>query len=146
MPKVTHTPESRAKALLDYLQESHEDLALVTQEPYDDLAFAYGPGTYWVLTDREANKKAREIILDSAWAFKPQFLQAHTGLSERSMQAVAETQAKMCESANDMVLALIRDKEHFVNDAIDSDGRGHFLSSYDGNEGESGNYFIYRID
>ena len=36
--------------------------------------------------------------------------------------------------------------DEFIEDAISSDGRGHFLSPYDGEENEEGDYFIYRIN
>jgi hypothetical protein len=38
------------------------------------------------------------------------------------------------ENGNDALLKLIDDIDKFVEDAIRHDGRGHFLSSYDGNE------------
>ena len=59
---------------------------------------------------------------------------------------VKSFQEKHCESANDTILALIDDLDEFVQDAISSDGRGHFLSSYDGEEVETENYYIYRIN
>ena len=45
------------------------------------------------------------------------------------------------------ILALIEETcriDKFVDDAIDTDGRGHFISSYDGEEVEAEEYFIYR--
>lgn len=33
-----------------------------------------------------------------------------------------------------------------VADAIRCDGRGHFLSQYDGEEVEAGEFFIYRLN
>lgn len=61
-----------------------------------------------------------------------------------------EMAGKLCESFNKAVLAMIPDKNHFVKDAILADGRGHFLSQYDGQENEikvNGVwYFIYRCN
>ena len=58
-------------------------------------------------------------------------------------------QGKLCESANELVLALIDDMDKFVSDAISSDGRGHFLSYYDGEEQEiyieGTTFFYYRL-
>jgi len=57
-------------------------------------------------------------------------------------------QSKLCESANDLVEALIKDLDKFVEDAISGDVRGRFLSSYDSEEleieieGEM--FFAYR--
>ena len=50
------------------------------------------------------------------------------------------------EDGNDDIYRLLSDPQEFVDDAISADGRGHFLSSYDGEEGEEGDYFIYRIN
>jgi hypothetical protein len=54
------------------------------------------------------------------------------------------------EDANPLVEALIKDMDHFVSDAISSDGRGHFLSSYDSEEVElriNGEYlYAYRLN
>ena len=49
-----------------------------------------------------------------------------------------------------MLKRLIKDWDHFVQDAVSSDGRGHFLSGYDGAENEEKVdgvwYFIYRTN
>lgn len=50
------------------------------------------------------------------------------------------------ESGNSELLRLIDDVDDFVSDAISADGRGHFLSSYDGNEEEQDGYYIYRTN
>jgi len=51
-----------------------------------------------------------------------------------------------CESANEALKAMITDLDEFVEEAIGVDGRGHFLSTYDGAEEEEGEYFIYRVN
>jgi hypothetical protein len=51
-------------------------------------------------------------------------------------RALGKMQGKLCEGANELVRALIEDMDAFIEDAIGADGRGHFLSSYDGNEEE----------
>ena len=68
------------------------------------------------------------------------FLASHSKADEKVFQILAD----QCESSNEAVLSLIDDFDHFVNDAILSDGRGHFLNGYDGTEEEYSNYFIYR--
>jgi hypothetical protein len=59
-------------------------------------------------------------------------------------------QSELCEDANELVKAVIRDIDHFVKDAILSDGRGHFLSGYDGEENEIEHkkvmFYIYRTN
>jgi hypothetical protein len=104
---------------------------------------------YLVLTDSEADDLARQYILDSLWAFNAKFIASHTenGLDEDAVKALADMQGKLCESANLIVKALIVDLDHFVNDAIMSDGRGHFMNSYDGHEIEiDGDTYAYRMD
>lgn len=32
------------------------------------------------------------------------------------------------------------------NEKINADGRGHFISYYDGNENEQNGFFIYRLN
>jgi hypothetical protein len=96
--------------------------------------------SYMVLTDEEADEKVKEYIKDSVWAFNSSFLASHSKADEKVFQILAE----QCESSNEAVLSLIDDFDHFVDDAILSDGRGHFLASYNGVEEEYSNYFIYR--
>jgi hypothetical protein len=59
-------------------------------------------------------------------------------------------QSKKCEGANDSILALIEKTDGgldgFVEEAVSVDGRGHFLSGYDGEECEVGEFFAYRIN
>ena len=108
--------------------------------------YSFGGKDYKVLTDEEADKEAKEYILDSAWAFNSSFLSCHSkgNVDDEVFKVLSEK----CESANDAVLSLIDDKDDFVNDAISSDGRGHFLSSYDSKEYEvdinNTTYYIYR--
>jgi len=55
-------------------------------------------------------------------------------------------QQERYEDGNDTLKAVITDFKRFVREAEMSDGRGHFLSSYDGNEEEEGNFYIYRTN
>jgi hypothetical protein len=91
---------------------------------------------YYVLTDSEADEKAAEYIKDSLWAFNASFIIEHSKLPYEAKEMVQSFQSVKCESANDTIEALIEDMNEFVQDAIRADGRGHFLSSYDGNENE----------
>ena len=106
---------------------------------------------YYVLTDSEADDKAKQYILDSLWAFTPNFLAERTGLDNEVFEAI-QVNGK-CESNNDTIYNLVNkldDIDDFVSAAIGADGRGHFLSSYDGCENEEtveGETFcIYRIN
>ena len=120
-----------------------------TVEELADNRYLIDGTEYLVLTDSEADDLARECILDSLWAFNANFIASHTenGLDDDAVEALAEMQGKLGESANSIVKALIVDLDHFVNDAIMSDGRGHFITSYDGQEIEiDGDLYAYRMD
>ena len=98
----------------------------------DDAESYINDDDYLVLTDEEADDRAHDEIAEMVWAFRPSFLVAHTGVTEEAIEKLQE----MCEGANDALTSMIKDFDHFVADAVSSDGRGHFLSGYDGNEHE----------
>lgn len=139
--------------LIDEENFTPEDLDNVKYYPECDY-FEIGSREYKVLTDEEADDTAKEYIEDSLWAFEVGFIidhcEAFTHLTGKECdtigEALREVQYKLCESANPLIKALISDFEEFVSDAIMYDGRGHFISPYDGDEYEAGNYFIYRIN
>lgn len=99
---------------------------------------------FYVLTDDEADEKAKEYILDTAWAFNSWFLQSHTGVDSEIFELLQDK----CESANEPIRAMIKDEDEFVADAIGADGRGHFISCYDGQEHEVSlndeTFYIYK--
>jgi hypothetical protein len=105
-------------------------------------------GDYLVLTDKEADKKAKESILETVWAFNSSFLSAHSSLDAWTISIIQ--QAKY-EDANEPLKKTIIDIDHFVDDAIGCDGRGHFLASYDHNETEVAwhnktIFYVYRVN
>ena len=104
---------------------------------------------YRVLTDDEANAAAADYVEQSLWAFNADFLAGETGLDSTVFEALQPR----CENANDAIRSIIDGTcgfDAFVETAISADGRGHFMSSYDGEENEQsvgGEYFyIYRIN
>lgn len=103
---------------------------------------------YIVLTDEEADEKAKQYILDSVWAFNASFLASFTGFDQEVFEAIQKN--NRCESNNDAILALIDDEDGFVEEAIRADGRGHFMNTYDGHENEERvngeTFYIYRIN
>lgn len=131
-------------ALAEYLGEPLEDIEPVS---YSEDIFEIGSQEWLVLTDEEADQAVFERIEEDLWAFNPSFLAAHTELEEDNIKAIQE---KMYERASPVFRRLIADFERFVGGAIMSDGRGHFLSPYDGNEVEetvNGEYFyLYRLN
>lgn len=130
----------KAKALAKFLDCLPEDVR------EDGDTFHAEGGEYIVLTDEEADEMAKEYILDTVWAFYKSFLDGHSEvISEMDDEAFSVIQER-CESANGAILAMIPDKDSFVMDAIAVGGRGRFLSQYDGEEGEEGEFFIYRTN
>jgi len=104
---------------------------------------------YAIGTDDECDKACEEYIKDTIWAFVPDFIIEHSAILDydTSSYKILEAIQAQCESGNECVLRLIDDIDEFVEDAIRADGRGHFLSGYDGHELDIGNdYFAYRIN
>lgn len=102
----------------------------------------------------EAQKAAIEAARDSLWAFNTAFLDRYLDLTGRQVQAIAKMQADLCEGAQEIVELLLGSKlEEALSDAVAEDGRGHFLSPYDGEEKDGAEVspalegcFLYRIN
>ena len=143
-PIVKNLDNPRIKALSKYLELTKEEEQEIYYESYD--IYCYGNQEYLVLTDDEADEKVAEYIKDSVWAFNPSFLSSHSGIDEDVFKLLQDK----CESANEAVLKLIKDFDEFVEDAVATDGRGHFLSSYDGEENDhehdNETYYIYQTN
>ena len=99
----------------------------------DDAESYIDDQDYVVLTDEEADQEVYDYIKESVWAFTPSFLSAHTDYIKES---VFELLQQECEGANDAIMSMIKDFDHFVEDAVRYDGRGHFLAHYDHEEHE----------
>lgn len=132
---------TKIEALAKHLDTTVENIGENTDDTY---SIEDSNEEYLVLTNKEADEKAKEYILDSLWAFKASFLASHSGIDEDVIQAIQANDK--CEDNNQVFLKLIEDVDHFVNDAILSDARGHFLSNYDGEEHEEGEFYIYRTN
>jgi hypothetical protein len=140
-PEIDETTK-RIAALAKFLECDVDD---ISEASYGDNNFDAEGGEYMVLTDDEADDRAKEYIKDSLWAFNASFLSDFTGLPI----VVFEALQPQCESANDAIEQIIEQGDgldDFVEQAISADGRGHFMSSYDGEENEEGEYFIYRTN
>ena len=135
---------SRIKALSKYMELTKEEEKEITHE--SDNYYNYGNKEYLILIDDEADEKVAEYIKDSVWAFNPSFLSSHSGINQEIFKLLQDK----CESANEAILKLIKDFDKFVEDAVGTDGRGHFLSGYDGEENnhehDNETYYIYRTN
>ena len=147
------TDEQVKQRYYDNLTEDYDLQAIVLAQhlaegdnrpDYEDAQFHFDNGDYLVYTDEEADEAVRDYIEESVWAFTPSFLRAHTGVT---IEAIAKIQ-EMCESANEPLKAMIKDFDHFVEDAVKCDGRGLFLAGYDHQEDyvtfNGITYYIYR--
>ena len=114
---LTNEYELQAIVLAHYLAEGDN------RPDYDEAQNDYDSEHYLVLTDEEADEAVRENIEEMLWAFNPSFLSAHTGVEEEVFVALADR----CESNNESFKRMIKDFDDFVDDAVSSDGRGHFL-------------------
>ena len=139
------TTEQRIAALAKHLGCEVDE---ISQSSYEEEGFEASGGDYLVLTDDEADERATCEIRGSLWAFKAEFIASHStnGWSDDCVKSLSKMQGELCESANPIIEALIKDIDHFIADAISSDGRGHFLSRYDGEENEGGGFYIYRTN
>lgn len=101
-------------------------------------------GEYRVLTNYEADEAVDLNIKDLVWAFQAKFLEDYMPMKEKD---ILKMQGSMCEDCNDAFLSMIGDRiGEFVEEAVKADGRGHFLSSYDGKENMVDGLFIYVQD
>lgn len=143
----------KIQALNTFLERTEENK--LTQETITDLYHSMvetEEGEFLVLTDEEADERVKSYIEEMLWSFNINFLQQF--LPEQ-IQDFAEDILKPlqenCESSNEAIKSLVnweKNKDAIVEEAVLSDGRGHFLSSYDGEEHElkidGVFYYIYK--
>lgn len=144
------------RALCEHLDCEPDDLRENSYDQYGLLSVEYGRQTYLVGTDEEADAAIVEYCKDSIWAFNADFLCEVCGLPSELADCLKGYQEAECEGANDALLALVEkcsDLDTFARKAASADGRGHFLSGYDGNEheitaedaeGERVTYYVYQ--
>lgn len=143
---------------------TEDDMKSVTVDryfssPYNEYRYEACGEEFYVLEDELAYALVFQIIKDELWAFTPEFIAEHlkhdivycddpVDLNDLRF-AIRAVQERLCEGANAIIQALIDDLNYFVEDAIAADGRGHFISSYDGEEHEvtvdGETYYIYRL-
>ena len=129
------------------------DVEEITESKWDTYGlktFEADGGEYAIGTDEECDKAAADYIRETVWAFRGGFIADYSpeGLTGENIDAL---RGDSCEDANAALIALIEagsGMSDFIDAAISADGRGHFLSGYDGHELESdcGNVFAYRVN
>jgi hypothetical protein len=139
----------QVRALCAHLDCQPCDLTIETYEHYGLPIYSLGQQEYAIGTDKEADAAVEEYVKDSIWAFNASFILSECDLPCELEEAISAFQSEKCESANDALLALVEKcttLESFTKAAVSADGRGHFLSGYDGEENEEGGFFIYRTN
>ena len=147
--------DPKANALVNFLIDDQEiEVGFVHILPlkYDHYGlsmYKVKDREYAVGTDEEANKAAAEEIKEFAWSFNEDFIIRHSSaLDFDGSERILTTIQEHSEDANPIILKLIDNIDEFIEDAIQSDGRGHLINSYDGEEHEkelNGTYYyIYR--
>jgi hypothetical protein len=144
LAQFSEEAQPRVRALAKHLGCGLDN---ISEARYSENAFDAEGHEWKVLTDEEADEATLEYCKESAWAFNPDFIIEHSKLPYEAREMVEAFQEK-CERANETILALIENLEEFASDAASADGRGHFLSSYDGEENEESidgtMYFLYK--
>ena len=135
--------ENKITALATFLEIEADDIT----EIYTDTLEADG-GEYMVLTDQEADERLLDYVKESLWACTPSFLAEYLKCPVEAVEAIQANEK--CESNNEVFINWLEEVggsiEALAEEAGRIDGRGHFLSSYDGCEEEQGDYFICRTN
>tara|TARA_R100000458_G_C8221367_1_gene205628 strand:- start:477 stop:923 length:447 start_codon:yes stop_codon:yes gene_type:complete len=146
----TTQENTHEKTLAAMLGVDVEEVTKSSWDTYGLQTFEANGGEYAIGTDAECEEAAAEYIRETVWAFRGWFIADHSpeGLTAEDIDAL---RGERCEDANNALTALIEagsGMADFIDAAINADGRGHFLASYDGEEIESdcGNVFAYRIN
>lgn len=139
----------KIEALKEFLKSEYEEevkVEEITTATYNSNIFYYYNQEYLVLTDEEAEEEAKKEIKNTLWAFNSDFIIEHSKIeyNERVVEILRKMQSELCEGCQEFIEALIEDFNEFCADALDADGRGHFLSYYDGAENEQNGLMIYR--
>lgn len=144
-----------ALALAQFLNIDPSDVSPMKWDHYGLPQFEADGGEYAVGTDQEAQTAGIEAVRQSLWAFNASFILSECGLPHELEDAISAFASEKCESANDAIEKLVEKcckngVEEFAESAFSADGRGRFLSSYNGDEDEETvngiTYFIYRTN
>jgi len=142
--------DPKLTALSQFLSIDEDD---ISEESNGEYSVGHGRNSeeYLVLTDKEADEKAKENISEELWAFTPSFIEDVTGV--RGIAGLLKAAENKCESLNDSISDIVEHTcgiDKFVEEAIAGDGRGHFLAQYDDEEHEvktcNETYYIYRTN
>lgn len=133
-----------APKLADVLNLEVEEAVEILTDTDSGDTFNIGRAEYVLYSDADADAACRDSILDSLAYFRPEFLDAHADIGADAIQAM---QTQEDHAVIKRLLESLGVLEDVINDAISSDGRGHFLAGYDFEEIDlSSQWFIYRTN
>lgn len=128
----------------DILQSDAEAaLASITITPGQE--FHMLSGQWLVLDEDKAKELATEDIKNTVGYFDPWFLSQYTEVSEELLAFLTQ------HERHDFVEELLKldpnfSWDRFVEAAVDEDGYGHFLNTYDGRTRELGSgFYLFRM-
>jgi hypothetical protein len=139
----------------EFIRLQKIDESKVEAEENDNYINVFVDGDEWLILNDEGRKISTiSYIEDTVEYFNPTFLSRLTGISDKIFTAIQEPQVI---DTNRVILLLIKGTcgmDKFVEESIHSDGYGHFLSPYDGEEikfsvldgWDTINYYAYRIN
>ena len=150
---VVEIDEDEAKqiALAEYLECDYTELEQQKYGHYGLTQF----GDYAIGTDEEADAAAKDYIKNSLWTFNSEFIIEQCKLPWSMENMFRTWQSEKCEDCNDDLEDIIErlcGLDEFVNAAIQSNGRGHYLGTYDDCENEvhsdllDKTYYVYRLN
>ena len=142
------------KELLEDIQKRKESLATLLDVNIEDIecidemdnTFMVDNEEYLVLTDTEAREKTEAYIKDSLCYFSTDFIYLHSIFYGKNEDCTDVIKAIQDKEDSSLIEDIIEDMDSFIEDAIISDGMGHFLATYDNEENSQGDYLIYRIN
>jgi hypothetical protein len=150
---TSNTQHIMEQALASHIGCEWSELEPCRHDFYGLDSFSYGREEWAIGSDDDAQEAVTESIKQVLWAFRPSFILGCCGLPLELDEAIQAWQEKECENCNDAIEQMIDrtcELDEFVRQALMSDGRGHFLSSYDGEEvelkTEAGTFYAYRIN
>jgi len=144
---TTQTDQDKRNALAAFLKIDVADV--LDASWHEDFYSTGGLGEYRVLTDDEADEAVEEYIIETLWAFNPEFLTHYVLDGQVGPEELKCIIGDRCEDANPILLALVGNNlPELIEGAVAADGRGIFLAGYDfeENESEDGTFYIYRTN
>ena len=136
--------QKRKESLATFLNASIEDIDCTDEM---EKIFSIDNEEYLVLTFDEAWEKTKDAIKELLCDSNPEFIYLHSTLygtdtTENCLDTIRAIQDKKDPS---LVENIIKNMSSYIEDAIEIDGMGFYLASYDCKENEQGKYQIYRI-